>query len=143
MIELRSDVFTQPSDGMRRAMAEAVVGDEQEREDPTVAELELRGAELLGQEEAVFVPTATMANQIALRVLSRPGEELLAEENAHVLISEQGGAAVVEGLKLARVARRDIGVMLAELQPERADAVEQLGAAGFQREFVVLYLAAH
>jgi threonine aldolase len=107
VIELRSDVFTQPSDGMRRAMAEAVVGDEQEREDPTVAELERRGAELLGQEEAVFVPTATMANQIALRVLSRPGEELLAEENAHVLISEQGGAAVFSGLMTRGLPGRD------------------------------------
>ena len=98
MIELRSDVFTQPSPAMRWAMADAVVGDEQEREDPTVSELERRGAELLGHEEAVFVPTATMANQIALRVLSRPGDELLAHENAHVLISEQGGAAVFSGL---------------------------------------------
>ena len=67
---------------MRRRRAE--VGDEQKREDPTVNELERRAAELLGQEEALFLPTATMANQIALRVLTRPGDELLAEEtNAH------------------------------------------------------------
>src|SRR5437588_5692970 len=83
---------------MRRAIAEAVVGDEQKREDPTVNELERRAAGFLGQEEAVFLPTATMANQIALRVLTRPGDELLAEENSHVLINEQGGPAIFSGL---------------------------------------------
>jgi threonine aldolase len=98
VIELRSDTLTQPTQGMRRAIAEAVVGDEQKREDPTVIELERRAAAFLGQEEAVFLPTATMANQIALRVLSRPGDELLAEENSHVLINEQGGPAIFSGL---------------------------------------------
>ena len=98
MIDLRTDTLTQPTPEMRRAIAEAVVGDEQKREDPTVLELERRGAELLGQEESVFVPTATMANQIALRILARPGEELLAEENSHVLIDELGGPAVHSGL---------------------------------------------
>jgi threonine aldolase len=98
VIELRSDTKTQPSPGMRRAIAYAVVGDEQRREDPTVNELESRTAELLGQEEAVFVPTATMANEIALRVLGRPGEEVIAEENSHIFISELGGPAVFAGL---------------------------------------------
>jgi threonine aldolase len=83
---------------MREAIANAEVGDEQRREDPTVNELERRGAELLGQEEAVFVPTATMANEIALRALSEPGDELIAEENAHVLLAELGGPAVHAGL---------------------------------------------
>jgi threonine aldolase len=98
VIDLRSDTLTQPTPGMRRAIAEAVVGDEQKREDPTVSELEVRAAPLLGHEEAVFLPSATMANQIALRILTRPGQELLAEENSHVLISEQGGPAVHSGL---------------------------------------------
>ena len=98
MIDLRTDTLTQPTAEMRRAISEAAVGDEQKREDPTVLELERRGAELLGQEEAVFVPTATMANQIALRILARPGEELLSEENSHVLIDELGGPAVHSGL---------------------------------------------
>ena len=71
MIDLRSDTMTRPTPEMRAAIAAAVVGDEQEREDPTVLELERRGAELLGQAEAVFLPTATMANQIALRLLAR------------------------------------------------------------------------
>ena len=83
---------------MREAIAKADVGDEQLREDPTVNELERRAAETLGQEDAVFVPTATMANEIALRVLGDPGDELIAEENAHLLIAELGGPAVHAGL---------------------------------------------
>jgi threonine aldolase len=101
VIELRSDTLTQPTPAMRQAIANAVVGDEQKREDPTVNELEARGATLLGQEEAVFLPTATMANEIALRLHSRPGDELIAEQNSHVLIAELGGPAVFAGL-LAR-----------------------------------------
>jgi threonine aldolase len=83
---------------MRAAIAAAEVGDEQKREDPTVNELERRGAKLLGQEEAVFVPTATMANEIALRALGEPGDEVVAEENSHILIAELGGPAVHAGL---------------------------------------------
>lgn len=83
---------------MREAIATAVVGDEQRREDPTVNVLERRVAELLGQEESVYVPTATMANEIALRTLADPGAELIAEENAHLLLSELGGPAVFAGL---------------------------------------------
>ena len=98
MIDLRSDTLTQPTPGMRQAIANAVVGDEQKREDPTVLELEQRAATLLGQEEAVFLPTATMANQIALRTLTEPGHELLAEENSHVMVYESGGPAVHSGL---------------------------------------------
>ena len=98
MIELRSDTLTQPTPGMRQAIANAVVGDEQKREDPTVNELERRAAELLGQEEAVFLPTASMANQIALRIQTEPGDEVLAEEHSHVFINEQGGPAVHSGL---------------------------------------------
>jgi threonine aldolase len=79
MIDLRSDTQTRPSPEMRAAIAAAEVGDEQKREDPTVNELERRAAELLGQEEAVFVPTATMANEIALRTLGEPGDEVIAE----------------------------------------------------------------
>ena len=98
MIDLRSDTATKPTPAMREAIASAEVGDEQLREDPTVNELERRVAELLGHDDAVFVPTATMANEISLRVLSEPGDELIAEENAHLLISELGGPAVHAGL---------------------------------------------
>jgi threonine aldolase len=100
VIDLRSDTVTHPTAGMRRAIANAVVGDEQKREDPTVLELERRAAALLGQAEAVYVPTATMANEIALSILSRPGDELIAEENAHLLSAELGGPAVFSGLMI-------------------------------------------
>jgi threonine aldolase len=83
---------------MLAAMAAAEVGDEQLREDPTVNELQRRAAELLGQEAALFLPTATMANQIALRVLTQPGQLLLAEERTHVMIFEGGGPAIHSGL---------------------------------------------
>ena len=98
MIDLRSDTQTRPSAEMRAAIAAAEVGDEQKREDPTVNELERRAAELLGQEQAVFVPTATMANEIALRILGEPGDEVIAEENSHIFLSELGGPAVHAGL---------------------------------------------
>ena len=83
---------------MREAMANAEVGDEQLREDPTVNRLERRIADLLGHEDAVFVPTATMANEIALRTLGRPGDEVVAEENSHIFLAELGGPAVHAGL---------------------------------------------
>jgi threonine aldolase len=83
---------------MRAAIAAAVVGDEQKREDPTVNELEERAARLLGQEEAIYLPTATMANQIAIRLHTEPGDELVGEENCHVFLSELGGPAVHSGV---------------------------------------------
>jgi threonine aldolase len=83
---------------MRAAVAEALVGDEQKREDPTVNALQERVAALLGQEAAVFLPTATMANQIALKLHGKPGDVLLAEETSHVLVYEYGGAAAHAGL---------------------------------------------
>jgi threonine aldolase len=113
MIDLRSDTLTQPSAGMRRAMAEAVVGDEQKREDPTVIALEERAADLLGQEEAVFLPTATMANQIALRILSDPGDEVIAESMAHVFRYELGGPAVHSGLAM-KALQTDHGIFTPE-----------------------------
>jgi threonine aldolase len=84
---------------MRRAIAEAEVGDEQRREDPTVNLLEQRVAELLGHEEAVYVPTATMANEIALRLHGEPGDEVICEEHQHILIAELGGPAAHSGLQ--------------------------------------------
>ena len=98
MIDLRSDTLTQPTPAMREAIAAAPVGDEQKREDPTVNELERRGAEFLGHEEAVFLPTATMGNQIALNILGRPGDALLVERHAHIMLSELGGPAAHSGL---------------------------------------------
>jgi threonine aldolase len=99
VIDLRSDTQTKPSHAMREAMARAEVGDEQEREDPTVLELERRGAELLGHEEAVYLPTAMMGNQIALAILGERGTELIVEERAHIMVAELAGAAYHSGLQ--------------------------------------------
>src|SRR5436853_3281193 len=88
---------------MRAAMAAAEVGDEQYLEDPTVNELQRRMAELLGQEAALFLPTATMANQAALRAQTKPGGMLLAEERTHVLVYEWGGPAIHSGLVMKGV----------------------------------------
>jgi threonine aldolase len=103
MIDLRSDTVTRPTAGMLAAMAAAEVGDEQEREDPTTNELQRRAAALLGHEAALFLPTATMANQAALRTLTRPGQVLLAEERTHVLVHEWGGPAIHSGLVMRGV----------------------------------------
>src|SRR5829696_7903632 len=98
MIDLRSDTATRPTQAMLEAMTRAELGDEQAREDPTVNELQRRAAELLGKDQALFLPTATMANQIALKVQTRPGGVLLAEERTHVLVYEAGGPAAHSGL---------------------------------------------
>jgi threonine aldolase len=83
---------------MLDAMISAELGDEQAREDPTVNQVQRRAAELLGHEAALFLPTATMSNQIALRVLTTPGTQLIAEERTHILVYEAGGPAVHSGL---------------------------------------------
>src|SRR6202012_46367 len=97
-IDLRSDTLTKPTPEMLAAMTSADVGDEQYREDPTTNELQRRMAELLGHEAALFVPTATMANQIALRAQTTPGATIVAEERTHVLVYEAGGPAIHSGL---------------------------------------------
>ncbi|HEY1566574.1 MAG TPA: GntG family PLP-dependent aldolase [Solirubrobacteraceae bacterium] len=98
VIDLRSDTATRPTPEMREAMLHAPLGDEQRREDPTVLELEELAARLLGQAAAVYLPTATMGNQIGIRILTRPGDEILAEESSHLFAAELGGAAVHSGL---------------------------------------------
>ncbi|TDB89019.1 low specificity L-threonine aldolase [Actinomadura sp. KC216] len=97
MIDLRSDVKTLPTEGMLRAMTTAPLGDEQEREDPTVLALEDDLAELLGQEAAVFVPSATMANQIAALCLVERGQEIVGERHSHMFRYEAGGPAFLAG----------------------------------------------
>jgi threonine aldolase len=98
MINLYSDTQTRPTEAMRKAMATAEVGDEQRREDPTVLALEERVAELLGQEAAVFLPSGTMCNAIAVRLHIRPGgDQMFLGENAHPLRFEAGGPAAISG----------------------------------------------
>ncbi len=97
-VDLRSDTVTRPSGPMRAAMAAAPVGDDVYGEDPTVAALEQRVAALLGHEAGLFTPTGSMANQLALRLLVRPGEELLCDAEAHVARAELGAAAALSGI---------------------------------------------
>jgi threonine aldolase len=98
-VDLRSDTVTRPTAAMRRAMAEAEVGDDVWGDDPTVLELEAEVARLLGKEAAVFVPSGTMGNLVAVRSQTRPGDEILIHELAHVVVHEQGGAAVLAGVQ--------------------------------------------
>ena len=97
-IDLRSDTVTQPTPEMRRAMAEAEVGDDVYGEDPTVQRLERRAAELLGMEAALFVPSGTMGNAIAVRLLTQRGDEVLVERRSHVVRYELSGMSVVSGV---------------------------------------------
>ena len=97
LVDLRSDTVTRPTAAMRKAMAEAEVGDDVYGEDPTVRRLEERIAELLGTEAALFVPTGTMANQIALRSLTRPGDEVIIGVGAHCWRHESGALAALAG----------------------------------------------
>jgi len=122
VIDLRSDTVTKPTPGMLAAMAAAEVGDEQEREDPTTNELQRRMAELLGHEAALFLPTATMGNQIALRALSKPGCKVLAEERTHVLIYEWGGPAIHSGLVM-----QGLVAEAGRPTPEQIEEVDEFG----------------
>jgi threonine aldolase len=96
-VDLFSDTVTRPTAAMRRAMAEAEVGDEQNREDPTVNRLQAMVAELLGQEAALFLPSGTMCNQVAFAVHCRAGDEILLHETAHPLLYEAGGPSAMVG----------------------------------------------
>ncbi len=98
IIDLRSDTVTLPTDEMRRAMAEARVGDDVLGEDPTVNELERRTAELLGKDAALFVPSGTMANQLAVRSHTQGGDEIFVDTNAHVYYYEGGASAAISGV---------------------------------------------
>ena len=102
-IDLRSDTVTRPSAEMRAAMAAADVGDDVYGEDPTVNLLERRAAEIFGREAALFVPTGTMGNQIAIRALTQPGQEVIAESRAHILDYEMATTAVFSGCLIRAV----------------------------------------
>ena len=111
-IDLRSDTVTRPTDAMRAAMAAAPVGDDQYGEDPSTNRLQARCAELLGKEAALWLPTGTMANQVALRTLTRPGDEVIASRESHAAWHEVGGAAANAGVQITEIGRS--GVFSAE-----------------------------
>lgn len=114
MIDLRSDTVTRPSPAMRRAMAEAEVGDDVLDGDPTTGRLEARVAELLGKDDALFFPSGSQANQAAIWLNTRPGTELLLEANAHHVHHEIAGVAALSGVQIRPVATPD-GLLTAEL----------------------------
>lgn len=102
-IDLRSDTVTLPGAAMRRAMAEAEVGDDQYGEDPSVNRLQDEVAALLGTEAALFLPTGTMANQVALRTLTRPGDDVLVPHDSHLVLHETGAGAANAGVQFSPI----------------------------------------
>jgi threonine aldolase len=122
MIDLRSDTVTRPTPAMRSAMNAAEVGDDVFGEDPTVNRLEEVVADRLGKEAAVYVPSGTMSNQIAVKAHTRPGDELLCDANCHIYCYEQGGPAVLSGVS-CRTLDGDFGILdLSQLEDKiRAD----------------------
>jgi threonine aldolase len=114
MIDLRSDTVTRPSDAMREAAASAEVGDDVYGEDPTVNELEARAADRLGTEAALYCPSGTMANQVAVRAHTEPGQELVCERGSHLYTAELAGSAVLAGLQTRPVDAAPRGVITPE-----------------------------
>ena len=110
MIDLFSDTKTRPTPAMRRAIAEAEVGDEQKFEDPTINRLRERVCELLGKEDALFLPSGTMCNEIAIAVHCRPGDEVVAAAGSHVVDYEGGGPAALAGVMVRAVGAAPGGV---------------------------------
>ena len=110
MIDLRSDTVTRPTAAMRRAMAEAEVGDDVYSEDPTVNRLEARAAEVFGREAAIFVPTGSMGNQMAVKLHTRPGQEVICEARSHLLDWEMAMVAAFSGC-VPRTVAGDRGVL--------------------------------
>ncbi len=112
-IDLRSDTITQPTPEMRRAMAEATVGDDVFDEDPTIGELERETAKILSMPAAVYMPSGTMTNQVALRCHTEPGDEVVMCENAHIYFYECGGPAALSGV-MCRLLRTRRGIFTAD-----------------------------
>ncbi|MBX3301964.1 MAG: low-specificity L-threonine aldolase [Nitrospira sp.] len=113
MIDLRSDTVTKPTDEMRKAMARAEVGDDVYGEDPTVNRLQDMAATMLGKRFALFVPSGTMANQLAIRSQAQPGQEIIVESKSHIVRYEQGAAGALAGVQLHWI-YGERGVMSAE-----------------------------
>jgi threonine aldolase len=122
MIDLRSDTFTKPTPGMLQAMQEAVVGDDVFGEDPTVNELEAMSAEMFGMEAALFCPSGTMTNQVAIKCHTQPGQEVICEKMSHVYIYEGGGIAFNSGCQVKPIegnrGRIQAAQVLEEINPD-------------------------
>src|SRR5512133_3631188 len=132
LIDLRSDTVTKPTPAMREAMARAEVGDDVYGEDPSVNALQERVASLLGKEAALFVPSGTMANQVALGVLTRPGDEIVCDAGAHCISFESGALAALWGVQ-ARTVAAERGL----LEPAAVEAMIRPVAYVYPRTRVV------
>lgn len=125
MIDLRSDTVTKPTPAMRKAMAEADVGDDVYSEDPTVNRLQEKAAEIFGKEAAIFTPTGSMGNQIAVKLHTKPGDEIIVEERGHIFNWEMGTPAVVSGVMIRTVRSANANGMLKWREIEPAVHVDQ------------------
>src|ERR671920_160034 len=127
MIDLRSDTVTRPTEGMRRAMLEATVGDDVFGEDPTVNRLEEYVADLLGKEAALYAPSGTMTNQVGVQVNTDRGEEVLLHEGSHIFVYEAGAPAMLSGVQLRTLPGED-GVIAPEtVRAAVATTAKELG----------------
>lgn len=125
MIDLRSDTVTKPTPAMRKAMAEAEVGDDVYAEDPTVNRLQERAAEIFGKESALFVPTGSMGNQIAVKLHTKAGDEIIVEERGHIFNWEMGTPAAMSGVTIRPVRAANESGMLTWAEIESAVHINQ------------------
>lgn len=133
MIDLRSDTLTRPSDGMRRAMADAEVGDDVYGEDPTILALERRVAELLGHEAGLFCPTGSMCNLLGIWLLAVPGTEVLCDTQAHIVRAEMAAHASLHG-----VTTRTFASVRGRLDPDAVTGMMSIGTGPFLTETSVV-----
>lgn len=136
--DFRSDTVTRPTPEMRRAMADAEVGDDVYGDDPTVNRLQEEAAEAVGKEAAVFVPTGTMGNQLSLMAQTRPGDDVLCDEGAHIRNIEKGAASAFSG-----VAFRSVHAPGGWIQPEQVEAVMRTAGRFFPRIRLMVWENSH
>lgn len=136
--DFRSDTVTRPTPEMRRAMADAEVGDDVYGDDPTVNRLQEEAAETVGKEAAIFVPTGTMSNQLCLMAQTRPGDDVLCDEGAHVRNIEKGAASAFSG-----VAFRSVHAPGGWIQPEQVEAVMRTAGGFFPRIRLMVWENSH
>src|SRR5258705_9740574 len=103
IVELRADTFTRPTPEMRRAMAEAELGDDVWSEDPTAISLQEHCAEMFGMGAGLFVPSGTMGNEVALKALTKPGDDVIVESRSHVVLYEHAAPSVISGVMLRQI----------------------------------------
>jgi threonine aldolase len=131
-IDLRSDTVTRPTPAMRKAIADAPVGDDVFGEDPTANQLQERVAEILGKEAALFVPSGTMGNQVCIAAQTSPGDEVLLDENAHIMNFEGGAPALLSGVQL-----KPLPGIRGQITPEQVASAVRGGASHYPQTTMV------